>query len=92
MAKARGKIVDLFDEIEDAPQAASANKSGNAENVKAMALVEKAKRLMDQASVEDREDMVDLIEQINDAIKAGDDTSLAEATDGLSEIIFYLES
>ncbi|MCD6387907.1 MAG: Hsp70 family protein [Desulfobulbaceae bacterium] len=92
METARGKIVDLFGEEDEAPQADSVNKSGNVENVKAMALVEKAERLMAQASVEDKEDLVDLIEQINDAMKAGDKNSLAEATDELSEIVFYLDS
>jgi hypothetical protein len=60
--------------------------------VQARALVEKAERMLDAATPEDREDMVNLIEAINNALEAGDLAQLKEAVDALSDILFYLES
>lgn len=57
-----------------------------------LSLVEKAKRLMVDASADDREDLVDQIELIHDAIKAGDYSTLRPATDDLSDLVYYLET
>lgn len=62
------------------------------ETVQAQALVEKAERLMDSANSEDREDLVDLVEALRDAM-SGDDESVHQRTMGeLSDLIYYLES
>ena len=60
--------------------------------VQAKALVEKAERLIDHAVADDREEMINLIEAINDALIAGDLKALAEPVAALSDILFYLES
>lgn len=46
---------------------------------------------MEDASDEDKEDMVNLIEQINDAIKAEDFETLTTATEELADILYYLD-
>lgn len=60
--------------------------------VQAGALVEKAERMLEEATPEDREDMVDLIETIRDAMAAKDSVALKTAVDELSDILYYLES
>lgn len=62
------------------------------ESVKAQALIEKAERLLETAGVEDRDDLVDSIEAVRDALAEGDAQALEEATAGLSDLIFYLQS
>ncbi len=62
------------------------------ELVQAKALIEKAERLMDGANADDREDLVDGVEAVKDALKSSDADALKQATDELSELIFYLES
>lgn len=60
--------------------------------VQARALVEKAERLLDKAAEDDREEMINLIETIKDALSNNHLDALAEPTSALSEILFYLES
>jgi len=60
--------------------------------VQARALVEKAQRMLDDASAEDREDMVNVIETINDAIATEDFAALNAPIEQLSDILYYLES
>jgi molecular chaperone DnaK (HSP70) len=62
------------------------------ESVKAQALIEKAERLLEGAGTEDRDDLVDSIEAVRDALAEGDAQALEEATAGLSDLIFYLQS
>lgn len=63
---------------------------GNDDNhhttVQANALIEKAERMLDQASSDDREDIINLIEAIKDK------NDLKESMDQLSDILYYLES
>ncbi len=54
--------------------------------------MEKARSLFEQVSEDDREDMIDQIEGINQALVAGDEKALDEHIEELSEIIFYIES
>ena len=65
---------------------------GQRESVKAQALIEKAERLLEGAGTEDRDDLVDSIEAVRDALAEGDAQALEEATAGLSDLIFYLQS
>ncbi len=60
--------------------------------VQARALVEKAERMLENASPEDREDMVNMIESINDAITKESLADLKEPIEQLSDILYYLES
>jgi molecular chaperone DnaK len=62
------------------------------EEVKARALVEKAERLLEKAAEEDREDMIDLIEQINDGIAARDFKAVEAASERLADILYYLDT
>jgi molecular chaperone DnaK (HSP70) len=100
MAAARARIGALIDgdfstEPSDAPERSGESVGASAERrdgVQATALIEKAERLMESANAEDREDLVNLIETLRDAVAAHDDVAIHEAMDGLSDLIFYLES
>ncbi|MEI7993934.1 MAG: Hsp70 family protein [Methylococcaceae bacterium] len=67
-------------------------KNESPEIVGALKLVAKAESLFDTTSNEDKEDMIDLIEDINNCIEAGLEEGLQEAVTKLSDIIYYLES
>ncbi|HEY5139860.1 MAG TPA: Hsp70 family protein, partial [Methylococcales bacterium] len=62
------------------------------EVVEARKLITKAEALFDITSNEDKEDMIDLIEDINSCIEAGLDDRLHESVAKLADIIYYLES
>ncbi len=64
-----------------------------AEEIKAAReLISKAESLFDQISIEDKEDMVDLIETLTTCIEAADIEGLDDPVALLNDIIFYLES
>ena len=104
MAKARGKIGELFgsssdfDSMDIDGEYTVVDAEGedateqSAETVQAEALIKKAEALMDEAEAEDQEELVDLVEAIRDALKAADGVRLNESMHELSEIVFYLES
>lgn len=91
---ARDRVNALFAGEENflAKPAANAAASDHQLTVQAQALVEKAERLLDRAAEEDREEMINLIESIKDALSEGDIDALAEPVAALSDILFYLES
>ncbi|MBF0285028.1 MAG: Hsp70 family protein [Magnetococcales bacterium] len=60
--------------------------------VQALALVEKAERLLESAAPEDREEMIDLMEAIRDGLDAENGSAVEESCQALSEILFYLET
>jgi len=62
------------------------------ETVAARALVEKAERLMEGANSEDRDDLVDGVEAVRDALAQGDREALDRASGQLAELIYYLET
>ena len=62
------------------------------EMTQAKALMDKAEVLLEEASTEDREDLVDLIESVNDAINNEDTAALRHATEELTDLIYYLET
>ncbi len=62
------------------------------ENIQAQALIEKAERLMESANAEDKEDLVNLVEAVRDALAAGDVDATERAVAELSDLIYYLES
>ncbi|MCC9000306.1 MAG: Hsp70 family protein, partial [Candidatus Contendobacter sp.] len=92
---ARARVNALFAD-QAAGAATSAEAGGGATDqqlrVQARALVEKAERLLDGASEDDREEMINLIEAIKDALTLGNFDALAEPVAELSDILFYLES
>jgi molecular chaperone DnaK len=99
METARARIGALFEEEEEevievanteGPEEADKAQSQHAV-VQARALVEKAERMLQDATPEDREDMVDLIETIRDAVEAGDNAATKKAVEGLSDMLYYLE-
>jgi molecular chaperone DnaK len=60
--------------------------------VQAQALIEKAERLMEGASPEDRDDLVDGVEALRDALAAGDTQAVERASEALTDLVFYLEA
>ncbi len=103
LAAARDKIRKLFGEKgreEHEPQRQGQGESNvaepktmrNSRRVQAEALIEKARSLFDKAGEDDREDMINLLEAIGQALTDDDEDLLQENMDELSEIIFYLES
>jgi molecular chaperone DnaK (HSP70) len=87
---ARKRISALIDAE---PQAIAEDEtSERREATQARALVEKAERLLAGASAEDKEDLVDRIESVQDALAKGDAAVLERAVAELSDLIYYLES
>ncbi len=62
------------------------------QTVTAMALVEKAARLLGAASSDDKDDLVDMSEAVTDALSSHNTGALDAATGQLSDLIYYLES
>ena len=91
---ARDRVDALFAGEENflAKPAANAAASDHQLTVQAQALVEKAERLLDRAAADDREEMINLMESIKDALSEEDIDALAEPVAALSDILFYLES
>ena len=84
MQEAKERIQQIFGEtVEDINEEEKTIKQ-------AKVLIEKAEQLLDNAK--DKEDMVDMIEAINDAITADGSKILTESMEQLSDIIYYLES
>ena len=54
--------------------------------------MKKAERLLDSATEDDREEMINSIERVKDALADNDFPALAEPMAALSDILFYLES
>ncbi|MES3021946.1 MAG: Hsp70 family protein [Pseudomonadota bacterium] len=87
--QARARVDTLFG---GAGAASDVTESGQRRHrVEAVALVEKATRLLDLAGPEDGEDLVDAIESVKDALD-GPDEALREASGSLADLIYYLES
>jgi molecular chaperone DnaK len=89
---ARERVKALFAHEEKSVKEASAASARQHTQVQAQALLEKAERMLDEAATDDREDMIDLIEAIKDALTHNDFDALPKAIDELSDILFYLES
>jgi molecular chaperone DnaK len=56
------------------------------------ALLAKARARLDGAVAEDRTEIVDLIETIEDSRASGDDARLADTVQRLDDLLFYLET
>ncbi|MGB5735976.1 MAG: Hsp70 family protein [Thiohalocapsa sp.] len=94
MNAARARLSSLIEgESSAVPSDAAAAESGERrEETQARALIEKAERLMDNANAEDKEDIVNLIEAVQDALAADDGPARERAVAELSDLVFYLES
>ncbi|WP_028581220.1 Hsp70 family protein [Desulfogranum japonicum] len=100
LAAARNRINRLFGadsaDIEEEPEedVGEDNGTGSEPGISAevLSLIEKARNLMDTVSEDDREDLVDLVEQLTTASKENDTARVEEALEELTEIIFFLES
>lgn len=86
---AKRRIDDLFGET--ASEAISAKVESPAVT-EARKLIQKAESLFDTVSAEDKEDMVDLIENIIACIDAENDAGLQEPVERLNDILYYLQS
>jgi molecular chaperone DnaK len=60
--------------------------------VQARALIEKAERLIETANPDDKEDLVNMVESVRDALATTDTAALERAVAELSDLIYYLES
>lgn len=90
---ARHRINKLFGQRDDGSVVhTEPPKTDNPEAVEAHKLIAKAEALFDKTSNEDKEDMIDLIEDIHTCIAEGYSDRLKEATAKLADIIYYLES
>ena len=92
--QAKKKIAHLFDEEIDADSEGAAGADGLSGRalVQAEALIEKAERMMETVSQDDKEDLTACIEAIKDAMSGSDEAGLTETMEELSDILYYLES
>ena len=92
----REHISELFSNETDASEAPGgqpdAGATRNREQVQIQALLEKAERLLADASAEDREDLVDQIEAVKDAMSANATGSLDEAVTHLTDLVYYIDA
>ncbi|MBF0176341.1 MAG: Hsp70 family protein [Magnetococcales bacterium] len=94
LSEARSRVAALFgDDIAQTGQPASSSSPPHLQEiVQAKTLIKKAERLLEQATPDDREEMINLIEAIQDALAAADIASVKRSSEPLAEILFYLES
>ncbi len=91
---ARARVNALFagEEMAAQPTGTAGGATEHQLTAQARALVEKAERLLDSAAEDDREEMINLIETIKDALSGGNLAVLSGPMAELSDILFYLES
>ncbi len=94
MDAARARLSSLIDGESEVVTDAGANTESDdrRETLRARALTEKAERLMETANPEDKEDIINLIESVQDALAADDIPALERAVAELSDLVYYLES
>jgi molecular chaperone DnaK (HSP70) len=85
--EARERVRSLFGEDASAPDLGTENRR---HRVEAVALVEKAERLLKKAGAEDSEDLVNGIEAVKEAMDEADEV-LKSAMDALADLLYYLE-
>jgi len=89
MGAAQERVQDLIERDADAPaRQAAASPAGQRD----AELIERAEGLLEHANPEDREDLVDAIEQLRDALQQEDATAIEAAREALADLLFYLES
>ncbi len=93
MTEARDRVDSLFDD--DKTTTSKLSDTSTPENAKfeqAKVLIEKANQLMEQATNDDKEDIIDQLEQIHAAIENKDEDAISEPMENLTDILYYLES
>jgi len=88
---AQSRINRLFESDFEAEAESDSDIAQQREQTQVRALIEKAERLMESTGGEDREDLIDRVEQLNDALAQGG-SAVQQAAEELSDLIFYLES
>ncbi len=92
MEHAKARVNAMFAGVEEnKPEDQDTESSGHHTQVKARALAEKAEKLLEKASDEDREDMIDLIEKINDGLADRRFDEVESAMERLADILYYLD-
>ncbi len=97
LAEARKRIAELYasDEIYTGDTESDDEEQEKEitveEHEEALALLKRSEALMDTMHDEDKEEAIELREQIMDALEADDEQTLREALDKLKELIFYIE-
>jgi molecular chaperone DnaK (HSP70) len=91
MTEARDRVDLLFDEKTESKASDPINPE-NAKFEQAQALIEKAYKFMEQATNDDKEDIIDQIEQLRAAIDNNDEDAISEPMENLTDILYYLES
>ncbi|MBK5938657.1 Hsp70 family protein [Halochromatium roseum] len=89
---AKQRLATLIDGDAEVEGSADADTEQHRGQVRAKALLDKAERLLQSASDEDKEDLIDLIEAVRDSLEAGDEDGLKRSTDALADLIYYLET
>jgi len=90
--EARQHIDQLFGEATSETAPAADAEGSAAADPKIVALLAKARTKLDSAIAEDRAEIVDLIEAIEDSRASGDAAGLADAVSRLDDLLFYLET
>lgn len=90
LEQSRHRLTQMFREPENSSDSSVIEEDNDF--IEARALIEKGQKMLDDAAPEDREEIVDLIETINDAIEAEQKEGLTATMTELSEILYYLES
>ncbi len=90
IASARERINSLFGEDEEPTAGEGADSALDDSEIEALLVRARAK--LDIVIAEDRSEIVDLIETINDCRTNQDDFGLADAAQQLADLLFYLET
>ena len=98
LAASRARVDGLWGEEEDIAEAAGGAGEAPVEAIarpdtppEIQETLERATRALDTAPAEDREEMIDLIEDLHNALKEGRAEDAAAVRQNLDEILFYLE-
>lgn len=62
------------------------------DTAQAKALMEKARGRLDAASGDDREDLIEMLENLDTALQGDDDQALADAIAEINDLLYYLET
>ncbi len=91
LAAARERVRALFGEDGEGEADTGQNTNQRRHRVEALALVEKAERLLKTAGADDAEDLVNGIEAVKDALEQSDEV-LKMAMGSLADLLYYLET
>jgi molecular chaperone DnaK (HSP70) len=92
MTEARDRVDSLFGDDKTTTKASDTSTPENAKFEQAQVLIEKANKMMEQATNDDKEDIIDQIEQIRAAIDNNNEDAISKPMENLTDILYYLES